>query len=247
MALGQGLDRWRHLLALDLPPRERTEPPVARTGRKLIAAFAASTLAFGALVVHEVHARLFTFDAEIARVAAAGTVVRAEKAGRVVFLTESGDVAAGEPVAGVRTRSGSEQPFISPVAGRVTGVMVHAGDRVAAGEPVLIVSPPGERPTVLARVATADAVRLARGYEAEVTYGDGTSERLAVGPDDVVPLGSAGGSARVDVRLRPTADLTDRVGEPVKVRFLASPMTIASGGVLTDIGRVVAFAGEPRS
>jgi hypothetical protein len=212
-----------------------------------VAAFAAATLAFGAITVMEIHARLFTFDAEIARVAAAGTVVRAEKAGRVVFLTDNREVEAGEPVAGVRTRSGVEQPFVAPVSGRVTGVMVHAGEQVSAGEPVLIVSPPGERPTVLARVATADAVRIAGGVEAEVTYGDGTRERIAVRPDDVLPLGTTGGSARVDVRLRPAADLTDRVGEPVKVRFLASPLAIASGAALADVGRTVAFAWEPRS
>jgi hypothetical protein len=244
MALAQGMDRWRHLLALDIPPRPRPEAPVARTSLRLVAGFAAATLLFGAITLVELHQRMFTFDAEIARVAAAGAIVRADKAGRVVYLTENAQVTAGEPVAGVRTRSGYEQPFVTPVSGKVTGVLVHTGDSVTVGEPVLIVSPPGERPTVLARIATADAVRLARGFTAQVTYGDGVTETLPVGPDDVVPLGASGGSSRVDVRLHPAADLTDRVGEPVHVRFVAAAEAETAGATLSDLARAVALAGD---
>ncbi len=230
LSVGRGRERFRPALGLEAEAAPRRRPP-ARRDRRLVAVFAAASIAFGAISLGALEARLLGFPADIARVAAGGEVVLADKSGRIVFITGRQDVEAGEPVAGVRTRSGYEQPFLAPVAGRVAAVLVRGGDNVASGDPVMIVSPAGEPVHVLARIRTDDAVRLAGGFVAEMTFADGSVRRAAVGPEDVLPVKAGGSSARVDVRIEAGDGLEPRIGEPVRVRFAAD-----LGGLLGGTG-----------
>ncbi|HUG61829.1 MAG TPA: HlyD family efflux transporter periplasmic adaptor subunit [Methylomirabilota bacterium] len=233
-----GKDRFRHVLAMPRPVRRVRTATIATSRTRRTGGFVAATLVLGVVVSMQLHQRLFTFAADTARIVVDGRALLAEKAGRIVFVTDRAEVQAGEPVVGVRTGSGYEQPFTAPVAGRVAEVLVRPGDRVALGEPVMVVNPAGALVYVLARIRTADAVRLAYGYEAEITFADGSRARAPVGPADIVPLRGVGGTARVDVRIEVAEDLAARLGEPATVRFSSSPRMLVAGVAPTAGGGV---------
>lgn len=231
IAKDQGKQRFRHALALDRLPNRRGHQNKAvvqkKAMKKLNVAFIAATVALTIIVGLELKHRLFTFPAEMARVAAGGEVVSAEKAGRVVFLTDKTDVRAGEPVFGVRTNSGYEVATAAPIGGEVSQVLVRAGEKVRPGQPVLVVSPPDARPYVVANVRTVDAVKIARGVTATITYPDGSSETVPVNVADVQPVFDAG-PTRVAVRIETSRDLVGEIGRSVGVRFQIAPRVEAT-------------------
>ncbi|WP_181702176.1 HlyD family efflux transporter periplasmic adaptor subunit [Chthonobacter albigriseus] len=231
IARDEGRRRFRHALALERLPNRRTSRHVVqkRKSRRLNVGFMVATVVLAFVVGFELNSRLFTFTADVARVAAGGEVVKAEKGGRVVFLTDKRDVQAGEPVFGVQTGSGYELASAAPIGGTVSQVLVRAGEKVRPGQPVLVVTPPDAHPFVIASVRTSDAVRVAQGVRAELRFADGSQEVVDVGAASIQPVAEATETSRVSVRIDTTRDLTSQIGQAVAVRFEVAPPTEAGG------------------
>jgi hypothetical protein len=177
------------------------------------------TLVFGVTIAVESYIRFLTVNADVARVTTGGEVIRAEKSGRLIYLTNRQTVQAGEPVFGVQTGSGFELASQSPLTGSVAQRLARPGDKIRPGQAVMVVTPPEARPYILVSLGIKNAVKVARGARARITYADGARETVPVGFGNVLPPGEGSADLRVLLRIETVRDLHTEVGSAVSVRF----------------------------
>ncbi len=222
IAQGEGKQRFRHILDLEplpLPTRDPAGRTKTRRDRGMIAGLAALTLVFGVTIAVESYIRFLTVNADVARVTTGGEVIRAEKSGRLIYLTNRQTVQAGEPVFGVQTGSGFELASQSPLTGSVAQRLARPGDKIRPGQAVMVVTPPEARPYILVSLGIKNAVKVARGARARITYADGARETVPVGFGNVLPPGEGSADLRVLLRIETVRDLHTEVGSAVSVRF----------------------------
>lgn len=175
----------------------------------------------------------------------APVTVRAESAGalREVLVRPGEPVAAGRPVALLRTADGRESEVRAPAAGTVTAVRAEPGTALAPGSPVVTLDPAGEPAGVrLFATSTAELRALVPGRTVLVPVPGGGRLRAVVTAVDPMPAraDSLDGTLPVPLPGLPTG------AAPVWTAFAALPPgTVLPGGALPVTASVDLGARHP--
>ncbi|MEN0088205.1 MAG: hypothetical protein AAF737_07205, partial [Pseudomonadota bacterium] len=162
-------------------------------------------------------------DIELAFVGPSGKVVASPYSGVIELLRSSEAVRSGEPVVGLRTRTGREFFLEAQHNGMTSSAGVQVGDFVRQGQPLLVLS--GSNSGSIARIffkPNEAGKLLALGFVDLRLSADHSFRRFKVKANDLKPgaghLRASNGQGLSELALRLPWSFSNAIGQPLEVR-----------------------------